>query len=134
MSDKHTPAPWATETVKVEPDLGERMLIKQVNGKKGDSYIADTFCGMEKGGSRSKEECEANAALIVEAVNTFAERQWVSVKDRLPDRDDRFFVVAPSADPLMPIITVAWYHPKSQSWSLSPFTPSHWMEVPKPPA
>lgn len=58
---------------------------------------------------------------------------WISVKDRRPDREDRFLVNAPCADPGKPLVTVAWYHPKSRSWSLSPFTPSHWMEVPPSP-
>lgn len=71
MTD-HTPTPWATETVKTEPDLGERMLVKQAAIKKGDPYVADTFIGMEGRAKRSKEECEANARLIVEAVNSHA--------------------------------------------------------------
>ncbi len=63
--------------------------------------------------------------------------EWIPLSERLPPRDDRYLVYAPSADPDKPMILIAWFHPDSKKWSLileiwsSAIT--HWMEVPGPP-
>ena len=63
---------------------------------------------------------------------------WISVKDRLPDKDALVLIHALSADEYRPYLNTAWYDPSGFGWSLlpEPFIPAitHWQPLPKPPA
>ncbi len=63
--------------------------------------------------------------------------EWISVKDKLPIRDDKYLVHAPSLDEKKPFIAIAWFDPANGGWSLLPDcwckAITHWMELPKPP-
>lgn len=62
---------------------------------------------------------------------------WISVKDRLPEKDALYLIHAPSLDEKKPLITCAWYNPNLPGWSmlvecwLKAIT--HWMPLPEPP-
>jgi hypothetical protein len=64
--------------------------------------------------------------------------EWVPLAERMPAKDGRYLIYAPSADPGKPLIAVAWYHPAEREWTLIPYpwanVVTHWMEVPTPPA
>ena len=62
--------------------------------------------------------------------------KWISIEDKLPDKDAVYLIHAPSADPDKPFIHIAWYDPDF-GWSLLPkvWIPAitHWMPLPEPP-
>jgi len=62
---------------------------------------------------------------------------WISVEDKLPDKDASYLIHAPSADPKSPWITCAWYDPRIPAWSMLPEcwlkAITHWMPLPKEP-
>ena len=62
--------------------------------------------------------------------------KWVKIEDSLPVEEGLYLVHAPTADVQKPLITVAWYNPKS-GWSLlHPYwlkAITHWMPLPKAP-
>jgi hypothetical protein len=64
------------------------------------------------------------------------ERQWVSVEERLPEKDGKYLVQVPTMDKDKPYIGVAWYDP-SFGWSLlpEPFIKAitRWMALPDSP-
>lgn len=63
--------------------------------------------------------------------------KWISVKDRLPEYDDKHLVYAESDNPDVPLIMVIWYEPLF-GWSGLPEdwidAISHWMPLPENPA
>lgn len=63
--------------------------------------------------------------------------KWISVKDRLPDKDYRYLTYQPSMDKNSPFIYIAWYHPDQKRWTLLPSvlcdSITHWMDIPKGP-
>lgn len=90
----------------------------------------------------------AGAAFLLETMKpakqspdaTPTANQWVSVKDRLPEKSGSYMLFAPAADPRYPLYAVAWYeipgsgtrpgwHGLAKPW-LGAIT--HWME-PQPP-
>ena len=62
---------------------------------------------------------------------------WISVKERLPVTSGVYIVYAPSCDPEMPFIYVAWYDSDFAEWGLIPIhwanAITHWFPLPKPP-
>lgn len=62
---------------------------------------------------------------------------WISVKDRMPDKDGMVLIYAPSADEDKPLICCAWYDPSGFGWSLIVGAwgeaITHWMPLPEPP-
>jgi hypothetical protein len=63
---------------------------------------------------------------------------WIKCSDRLPSESGKYIILAPSADPDKPLITIAWFEPSVVfGWSL--LTPhwiiatTHWMPLPTPP-
>ena len=61
---------------------------------------------------------------------------WISIEDKLPDEDGKYFIFAKSMDIKKPFLGVAWYDPKF-GWSGIPTVwidaISHWTSFPKPP-
>jgi hypothetical protein len=61
--------------------------------------------------------------------------QWISIKDRLPEKDGKCLVHVPTEDESKLFVGVAWYDP-SFGWSLlpQPFIDAitHWMALPEP--
>ena len=60
---------------------------------------------------------------------------WISVNDRLPDKNALYLIYAPSLDKNSPLIQCAWYDPNGFGWSglveiwLKAIT--HWMPLPE---
>jgi len=60
--------------------------------------------------------------------------KWISIKDRLPDKDAPYLVFIPTADETKPLIQIAWHDPREYGWSniatywIDAIT--HWMELP----
>ncbi len=65
------------------------------------------------------------------------EMKWHRWPDEKPPEDDLYIIYAPSMDPEKPLITVAWYDPRIDEWSLLPevwIDAIHsWMFLPDPP-
>lgn len=63
--------------------------------------------------------------------------EWISVKDKMPEEEGRYFVFAESKDPDKPFIQIAWYEPDGFGWSLVPSVwvkaITHWMPLPTRP-
>lgn len=63
--------------------------------------------------------------------------QWISIKEKLPDKDAPYLIHALTADIDKPLIAMAWHDPHGYGWSLMPkhFIKSitHWMPLPEPP-
>lgn len=60
---------------------------------------------------------------------------WISVKDRLPEKEGAVIIYAESADPNSPLIVSCWYTPNEgfglvEVWAKAV---SHWMPMPDPP-
>lgn len=62
------------------------------------------------------------------AVDELRKRQWVSVKDRLPEREDDYLVYFDDG-----FIAITFY--KKNGWELwaDGDEPTHWMKLPEPP-
>ena len=62
---------------------------------------------------------------------------WISVKEKLPEKDGLVLVFAKSEDPRKPLICQAWFNPSNSNWSLLPEiwvdAITHWMYLPEPP-
>lgn len=62
---------------------------------------------------------------------------WISVDDRMPDKDALYLIHAPSLDKEKPLIHCAWYDPNGSGWSLLAKcwceAITHWMPLPEPP-
>lgn len=62
---------------------------------------------------------------------------WVSVVDRLPDKDAAYLIYAESLDATKPLIITAWFTP-TYGWSGLPSgwleAITHWMPLPEPPS
>ena len=66
--------------------------------------------------------------------------KWRKLSDGPPPKPGSYIIHAPSADPDLPLICVAWWEDGSEyprGWSLmsETFIPAitHWMPLPKPP-
>jgi len=63
--------------------------------------------------------------------------KWISIKDKLPNKDALYLIYALSADKNKPLIYSAWYDPKRYGWSMLPQiwidVISRWMPLPEPP-
>lgn len=63
---------------------------------------------------------------------------WISVNDRMPDKDALYLVYSPSSDTRKPLIFCAWYSPDVPGWSgmasIWLMAITHWMPLPEPPA
>lgn len=62
---------------------------------------------------------------------------WVSVEERLPDKDGLVLVCCPTWKKGKPFISMAWYDPNGFGWSLLSETwieaIAYWMPLPEPP-
>jgi len=62
---------------------------------------------------------------------------WIDFAKQSPDDGGRYLVFAPSMDPEVPFVTVAWWSTRNQRWELLPAVwakaVTHWMPLPKPP-
>ncbi len=62
---------------------------------------------------------------------------WISVDDKMPDKDALYLTYAPSSDTRKPLIQCAWYSLDAPGWSglasiwLTAIT--HWMPLPVSP-
>jgi len=59
--------------------------------------------------------------------------KWISVKDRLPDRDAPYIVFIETADPDKPLMLIAWYRPEFGFSGIVTYwidAITHWMELP----
>jgi hypothetical protein len=61
---------------------------------------------------------------------------WISVVDKLPEKDGLCLVCVPMADEKY-MISTAWYDPTGFGWSLMPEqwigAITHWQPLPEPP-
>lgn len=114
MSYEHAPEPWYKN--------------KQGNLCGGGYMVCETVY--------RDEDLERIIACVnaCEGIPT-EELNWVSVKDRLPTRDDKYFVYCPSADEDSPLIAMAWFDPNGFGWSLLPKdwieAITHWRSIPR---
>jgi hypothetical protein len=73
----------------------------------------------------SRRQAPAAKALF-QARDNYANHTWISVVDKLPDREGLYLVHAPSLEDKKPLICTAWFSPNGGSWS---FLPSVWAEA-----